>query len=328
MVRITGRYLLRRVVISAATIYALATLLFALMHAMPGSPIDSLIGPGMSAEQIQNIEQRFGLNQPLWVQYVEFITSVVLFDFGYSVQTLSPVRERLMARLVPTLVLFAPAFMMQYSMGTVIGTYLGWNRGSKVDLAGFTTGLFMYSIPFFWLAWILIGVFSYELGWFPSDSMVPPYTTSFAWFEAVVQLLLHMTIPVLSLALVGWAGPMLIMRTTMQDVVDADFVDFARAQGYDEPTVMTRFGARNALIPVVTQGIIGIAFMIDGSVIVETVFSWPGIGQLLVNAIFAKDLPTALAAFYTLGVLIIVLRLITDVIYTMIDPRIEFGGEA
>jgi peptide/nickel transport system permease protein len=91
---------------------------------------------------------------------------------------------------------------------------------------------------------------------------------------------------------------------------------------------MTRFGARNALIPVVTQGIIGIAFMIDGSVIVETVFSWPGIGQLLVNAIFAKDLPTALAAFYTLGVLIVVLRLVTDVVYTMLDPRIEFGGEA
>jgi peptide/nickel transport system permease protein len=328
MVRITGRYLLRRVAISVATIYALATLLFVLMHAMPGSPIDSLIGPGMSAEQIQNIEQRFGLNQPIWLQYVEFVTSVTLFDFGYSVQTLSPVRERLIQRLIPTLVLFAPAFMLQYSMGTVIGTFLGWKRGTKTDLAGFTTGLFMYSIPFFWLAWILIGVFSYELGWFPSGSMVPPYTTSFGWFQAVIELLIHMTIPVLSLALVGWAGPMLIMRTTMQDVVDADFVDFARAQGYDEPTVMTRFGARNALIPVVTQGIIGIAFMIDGSVIVETVFSWPGIGQLLVNAIFAKDLPTALAAFYTLGVIIIVLRLVTDVVYTFIDPRIEFGGEA
>ena len=328
MVQITGRYLLRRLAISVFTVYVLASLLFVLMHAMPGSPIDSLVGPGMTTEQIQNIEERFGLNQPLWRQYVEFMTSVTVFDFGYSVQTLEPVRERLVDRFVPTLVLFAPAFMLQYSMGTIIGTYLGWNRGSKTDLAGFTTGLFMYSIPFFWLAWILVGVFSYDLGWLPSGSMVPPYTTSFAWFEAVIQLLLHMILPVLSLALVGWAGPMLIMRTTMQDVVDADFVDFARAQGYDEPTVMTRFGARNALIPVVTQGIIGIAFMIDGSVIVETVFSWPGVGELLVDAIFAKDLPTALAAFYTLGVLIVALRLVTDVVYTLLDPRIEFGGEA
>lgn len=328
MAQITGRYLLRRVAISVFTIYVLATLLFALMHAMPGSPIDALVGPGMTTEQIQNIEERFGLNQPLWLQYIEFISSVTLFDFGYSVQTLEPVRDRLLDRLVPTIVLFAPAFMLQYSMGTVIGTYLGWNRGSKVDLTGFSTGLIMYSIPFFWLAWILVGVFSYELSWFPSGSMVPPYTTSFGWFEAVFNLLLHMTVPVLSLALVGWAGPMLIMRTTMQDVVDADYIDFARAQGYDEPTVMTRFGARNALIPVVTQAIIGIAFLIDGSVIVETVFSWPGIGELLVDAIFAKDLPTALAAFYTLGVIIVILRLITDVVYTLIDPRIEFGGEA
>ena len=328
MVRITGRYLLRRVAISVVTVYILASLLFVLMHAMPGSPIDALVGPGMTTEQIENIEQRFGLNQPIWLQYVEFITSVTVFDFGYSVQTLEPVRERLLDRFVPTIVLFAPAFMLQYSMGTIIGTILGWKRGTKTDLAGFTTGLFMYSIPFFWLGWILVGVFSYEMGLFPSGSMMPAFTSSFGWADAVINLVWHMTLPVLSLALVGWAGPMLIMRTTMQDVVDADYVDFARAQGYDEPTVMTRFGARNALIPVVTQGIIGIAFMIDGSVIVETVFSWPGIGQLLVDAIFAKDLPTALAAFYTLGVLIVVLRLVTDVVYTMIDPRIEFGGEA
>lgn len=328
MARITGRYLLNRLLVSVVTVYVLATLLFVLLHAMPGSPIDSLIGPSMSTEQIENIEARFGLDQPLWVQYVQFITSVTVFDFGFSVQTLEPVRQRLIDRLIPTLVLFAPAFMIQYSLGSVIGTYLGWNRGSKLDFTGFTAGLFTYSIPFFWLAWILLGVFSYELGWFPSGSMVPPYTTSFDWLTAVVELLLHMTIPVLSLALVGWAGPMLVMRTTMQDVVDADYVDFARAQGYDEPTVMTRFGARNALIPVVTQAIIGIAFMIDGSVIVETVFSWPGIGQLLVNAIFSKDLPTALAAFYTLGVMIVVLRFFTDVVYTLLDPRIEFGGEA
>lgn len=326
MVRITGRYLFRRIAISVVTIYVLATLLFVLMHAMPGSPIDALIGPGMSTEQIENIEDRFGLNKPLWVQYIQFITSVAVFDFGFSIQTLEPVRQRIISRLVPTLILFAPAFMLQYSLGSIIGTYLGWKRGSKVDLAGFTAGLFMYSIPFFWLGWILLGIFSHELGWFPSGSMLPPYQSAFGWATAIPELLLHMTIPVLSLALIGWAGPMLIMRTTMQDVVDADYIDFARAQGYPEPTVMTRFGARNALIPVVTQGIIGIAFMIDGSVIVETVFSWPGLGQLLVNAIFSKDLPTALAAFYTLGVLIVILRLITDVVYTLIDPRIEFGG--
>lgn len=326
MARITGRYLIRRIGISLLTIYVLATLLFVLMYAMPGSPLDAMIGPGMSADQIEALEDQFGLNEPLWKQYIQFMTSVVFFDFGTSVQSLEPVSERILRRLVPTLVLFAPAFILQYSMGSIIGTYLGWRRGTKVDLTGFTTGLLMYSIPFFWLGWILLGIFSYDLGWFPSGSMLPAFQSSFSWSAAVPELLMHMTIPVLSLALIGWAGPMLVMRTTMQDVVDADYIDFARAQGYPEPTVMTRFGARNALIPVVTQAIIGIAFMIDGSVIVETVFSWPGLGKLLVDSIFNRDFPTALASFYTLGVVIVALRLLTDVVYTMIDPRIEFGG--
>lgn len=326
MARLTGRYVLRRLLISCVTIYALATLLFGLLHAMPGSPIDSLVGPSMTSEQIQRLEGQFGLNEPLWQQYVDFIRNYLVFDFGTSVTTLEPVNERILERLFPTLILFVPAFILQYSIGTILGTYFGWKRGSKVELGGFVAGLTLYSIPFFWLGWILIGVFAYQLNVLPSGQMLPPYVNEFTWFEAVTKLVLHLTLPVLSLALIGWAGPMLIMRTTMQDVVDADYIDFARAQGYPESTVMTKFGARNALIPVVTQAIIGIAFMIDGSVIVETVFSWPGIGELLVDAVFEKDLPTALAAFYTLGVLIVVLRFVTDIVYTYIDPRIEFGG--
>jgi len=326
MARITGRYLLRRIGISAVTIYAIATLLFALLHAMPGSPVDQLVGPSMTTEQIQNLEARFGLNAPLWEQYVNFMTNYLVGDFGYSVTTLEPVSSRILDRLVPTLILFVPAFVLQYSLGTILGTYFGWNRGGKLDLGGFMAGLTLYSIPFFWLGWILIWVFSNQLGVLPGGHMLPPFVTEYGWVDGVVNLVLHLTLPMLALALIGWAGPMLVMRTTMQDVVDADYVDFARAQGYPESAVMTRFGARNALIPVVTQAIIGIAFMIDGSVIVETVFSWPGIGKLLVDAVLAKDLPTALAAFFVLGVLIVALRLLTDIVYTMIDPRIEFGG--
>ncbi|GAA0657528.1 ABC transporter permease [Salarchaeum japonicum] len=326
MARITGRYILRRLGISAVTLYAIATLLFVLLHAMPGSPVDQLVGPSMTAEQIQNLEQRFGLNAPLWEQYVQFITNYLVFDFGYSVTSLEPVSERILDRLFPTLILFVPAFVLQYSLGTILGTYFGWKRGSKTDLGGFMAGLTLYSIPFFWLGWILLWVFSYQLNLLPSGHMLPPFASQFGWVDAVVNLVLHLTLPVLALALIGWAGPMLVMRTTMQDVVNADYIDFARAQGYPESTVMTRFGARNALIPVVTQAIIGIAFMIDGSVIVETVFSWPGLGKLLVDSVLAKDLPTALAAFYVLGVLIVVLRFLTDIVYTMIDPRIEFGG--
>lgn len=325
MARISGRYIAQRFVVSVLTIYILATLLFVLIHAMPGEIVDTLISPGMTTEQVTTLREQFGLTKPLPEQYIEFITSYLVFNFGYSLSTFEPVSQRIFDRLVPTLILFAPAFILQYAIGTVIGTYLGWHRGSKLDLLGFTSGLFIYSIPFFWLGWILLGILSFHLGWFPSGQMLPPFRTEFTWIEGIGNLIWHMTVPVLSLVLIGWAGPMLVMRTTLQDVVDADYVDFARMQGFPEPEVMTKFGARNALIPVMTQAIIGIAFMIDGSVIVETVFSWPGLGKLLVEAIFNRDLPTALAAFYMLGVLIVVLRFMTDIVYTYLDPRIEFG---
>lgn len=328
MARISSRYVARRLIISLFTIYVLATLLFVLLQAMPGDIVNTLIGPGMTEQQIQDLEERFGLNEPLWQQYVDFITSYLIFDFGYSLSELEPVSGLIWRRLVPTLILFVPAFILQYAVGTIAGTYFGWNRGSKFDLAGFTGGLFMYSIPFFWLGWLLLGAFSFHFGWFPSGQMTPAFASTLPWYEAVFQLLLHMAIPVTSLALIGWAGPMLVMRTSMQDVVNADYIDFARAQGYPESTVMTKFGGRNALIPVATQAIIGIAFLIDGSVIVETVFSWPGIGKLLVDSILNRDLPTALAAFYMLGVLIITLRFVTDIVYTFLDPRINFGGDA
>lgn len=326
MARISGKYIAWRFLVSVFTIYVLATLLFVLLHAMPGSAIDSMISPGMSDQQIENLRERFGLDQPLYLQYWEFIVSYLTFDFGTSTTTFEPVSERVIERIIPTLVLFVPAFVLQYAFGTIAGMYLGWKRGTRTDLFGFTGGLFMYSIPFFWLGWILLGIFSFRLGWFPGGNMLPQFQSDFTALEGTLSLLWHLTIPVLSLAIIGWAGPMIIMRTTMQDVVNAEYVDFARAQGYSESAVMTKYGARNALIPVTTQAIIGIAFIIDGSVIVETVFSWPGLGDLLVDAIFSRDMPTALAAFFMLGVLIVVLRFITDIVYTFLDPRIEFGG--
>ena len=326
MARISARYILQRFVMSIVSIYVLATLLFVLLHAMPGDIVNTMIQPGMTTEQIQNLKERFGLEAPLWKQYIDFMVSYLTLEFGVSFETFRPVSEMVFARLTPTLILFFPAFVLQYAIGIVTGTYFGWNRGSDVDLGGFIGGLSLYSTPFFWFAWILLGVLSYQLGLFPSGNMLTPFVTSYTWFDGIVTLLWHMVIPVLSLALIGWAGPMLIMRTSMQDVLNSDYIKFAKAQGYSENDVMMKYGARNALIPVVTQAIIGIAFMIDGSVIVETVFSWPGLGKLLVDAIFARDLPTALAAFFMLGVLIITLRFITDVVYTFIDPRIEFGG--
>ncbi|MEF8825827.1 MAG: ABC transporter permease [Halapricum sp.] len=155
--------------------------------------------------------------------------------------------------------------------------------------------------------------------------MTTAFKSQFTMVELVGDILYHLFIPAMSLVVVGWAGAMLVTRTSMQEVLDKQYIYTARAKGLSPTTVKYKHAARNALIPVATQAIVGIAFVIDGSVIVETVFSWPGIGLMLVDAIANRDFPVALASFFMLGVLIVGMRLVTDIVYTYLDPRIKFG---
>lgn len=326
--RISFKYLGKRLAVSVLVIWALLTLLFLLLKAMPGDFASLLINPNMEQSDIENLRQQYGLNQPLWKQYLKWVTSYAVGDFGYSLQNAEPVSAMVLRRLPRTLVLFVTAFLLQYTIGVLVGIDFGWNRGSTTEKAGFTSGLTLYSVPFFWMAWMLLLVLSYDgvgISWFPYAHMTKPFESQFGTFELIGSVLRHLFIPAASLVVVGWAGAMLVTRTSMQEVLDKQYIFTARAKGLSPTTVKYKHAARNALIPVATQAIVGIAFVIDGSVIVETVFSWPGIGQMLVQAISNRDFPVALASFFMLGVLIVVMRLITDVAYTYLDPRIKFG---
>jgi peptide/nickel transport system permease protein len=183
-------------------------------------------------------------------------------------------------------------------------------------------------MPVFWIAWLFIWLFNFELGWLPSTYMFTQFP-EFEWtaWTAIRDVLHHIALPMISLTFVGWVGAMLIMRPQMNNVVDEGYVFLARAKGLSERTVMIKHAARNALIPVATGAIIGLAFLIDGSVIIEEVFTWPGMGALIVNAVLNRDFPVAQAAFFMLAVLIVVARLVTDVVYTYLDPRIKFGEQ-
>lgn len=326
--RISFKYLAKRMAVSVLVIWALLTLLFLLLKAMPGDFASLLISPGMEQSDIQNVREQWGLNDPLWKQYLKWVASYAVGDFGYSLQNSEPVVNMVIRRLPRTLVLFLTAFLMQYTIGVLVGIDFGWNRGGKVDKSGFTTGLTLYSVPFFWMAWMLLLVLSYPgvgVSWFPDAHMTTAFKSQFTTVGLVLDILHHLFIPAASLVVVGWAGAMLVTRTSMQEVLDKQYIYTARAKGLAPTTVKYKHAARNALIPVATQAIVGIAFVIDGSVIVETVFSWPGIGLMLVDAISNRDFPVALASFFMLGVLIVVMRLVTDIVYTFLDPRIKFG---
>ena len=326
--RISGRYLAKRILVSIVVLWALLTLLFLLLKAMPGDIASRLLNPNLDAADIRNLRAQYGLNEPLWVQYLKWVSSYMMLDFGYSLTGQEPVTDIIFRRLPRTLVLFGTAYLINLTVGTLTGIEFGWKRGSNEDKFGFSGGLLLYSIPFFWLAWMLLLLLSYQgfgLSLFPQAHMTPAFQSAFSARELVTGVLWHLFVPAASLAVVGWGGTMLVMRTSMQEVLGEEYITTARAKGLSPTAVKYKHAARNALIPVATQAIVGIAFLIDGSVIVETVFSWPGIGALLVQAILNRNFPVALASFFILGVVIVTLRLFTDIAYTYLDPRIKFG---
>lgn len=326
--RLSFKYVAKRLVVSVFIIWALLTLLFLLLKAMPGDIASILLNPQLDEESIKALEKRYGLNDPLWKQYLKWVSNYATGNFGYSLNSSDTVATVILTRLPRTLVLFGTAFLLQYTVGVIAGIQFGWNRGSNTDKTGFIGGLTLYSIPFFWIGWMLLLVFSsksFGVSVLPRAHMTTAGVADYTAVGLVTDVLWHMALPAVSLLVVGWAGAMLVMRTTMQEVVDAPYIETARAKGLPPAVVKYKHGARNALIPVATQAIVGIAFIIDGSVIVETVFSWPGIGALLVKAILGRNFPVALAAFFFLGVLVVTMRFVTDIAYTYLDPRIKFG---
>lgn len=339
MTRISLRYLAYRLIVSYFVILGIMTLAFLLLRLMPGSFADAMISPEMPKEARDRIREQYNLDEPLWRQYLSFMINYQTGEFGWSPSKNTEVWSLIKRRLPRTMVLFGAAFIFGYIIGPLVGMYLGWWRGTKRDKSIFAGGLVAYSMPAFWIAWLLIWLLNYQLGWFESSYMMTqypsehPFLTPFKesqwnWWRASLDVLHRITLPLLSIVSVGWVGAMLVMRTQMNTVIDSDYVYLAKAKGLSERTVMIKHAARNALIPVATQAIVGVAFIIDGAVIIEVVFSYPGMGELILTSVLRRDYPTAQAVFFVLGVLIVVMRLLTDIAYTYLDPRISFeGGE-
>ncbi|UIO98452.1 ABC transporter permease [Halobaculum sp. CBA1158] len=326
MTRISGKYLAKRIVVSYLTLLVIMSLLFVLLRSMPGSFITSMISTGMTSEQIERIREQWGLNEPLWRQYIDFMINYQTGNFGRSPTYNAPVADLMVRRMPRTLVLFGSTFVIGFIIGPLVGMYLGWWRGSRKDKSIFTTSLLMYSMPSFWISWLFIWVFNYELDLLPSAYMFTQFP-EFEWtaFTVMRDVLYHIALPIISLTFIGWVGSMLIMRPTMNQVTDEGYVFLAQAKGLSERAVMIKHAARNALIPVATGAVVSLAFLIDGSVIIENVFNWPGMGQIIVSSVLNRDFPVAQATFFLLAVLVVIMRLLTDVIYTFLDPRIKFG---
>ncbi|MGF1476114.1 MAG: ABC transporter permease [Geminicoccaceae bacterium] len=306
-------------------LWAVATILFLMFRLMPGNPLAAYIDPTFTQEQQQALMAKFGLDRPLWEQYFVYLWNLLQGELGDSFFYRQPVGERVLALLPNTLVLTFTSLIIAYAFGIIAGSWLAWKRGSMAERASIPVVLTTRAMPEFWLGMVLLAIFSFSLGWFPAGGTRSPG----AEYESLFQLytsadfLSHLALPALTLAIYSQGLPLLLMRSNMLEVMNEDFVTMARIKGLSEWSVVVRHAARNALLPIMTSFAIAVGYQIQGNVVVETVFSWPGLGRELVNAVSASDYPLAQGAFLMIAVVVVLMNLLADLLYGLLDPRIS-----
>ncbi len=379
-------YLLRRIGQILVTLFLFITLTFFLIQAQPGSYASFFFfNPDFPPEVRQQMEENFGLDKPLWQQYLIHLKNYATGDFGLSFGHYpQSVVEVIAERLPRTAMLFLTATVISFYCGFFLGRAIAWRRGGFLEYAATISGTLLFTVFTPWFGLMMIWIFAFQLDWFPLGKFLDPLVWRQApvaanqvftfmlvtaaalsgfllltwilgrvWFRRHIQLLWpamattavvavlvfwwssgvgylaldilrHMVLPILTLTLISFAGTMLLTRNSMLETLREDYIMVARAKGLPEKVVRDRHASRNALLPVVTSLVFSLAFAIDGSVIIEGIFSWPGMGRTLLDAVLTEDLPLAIGAFVFVGVFALLAHLAADILYVYLDPRIRY----
>jgi peptide/nickel transport system permease protein len=321
-----SRFVARRLVQAAVTILFIVILNFLLFRAMPGSPDRMLArNPNVSPEAIQQIRERWGIDKPLIPdQLVAYIVATGTGDFGNAFASQGrPVTEVIGSRLGPTLLLFGLGELIAIVVGLGLGAYAGWKRGGATDLVGNGISLVLYSMPYFLLGMILLLIFATTLHWFPSFGMTTPGATYDSPLEYLADLLSHLVLPVATVAL-GLIGQYsILMRSSVIETLNDEYITTARAKGLVEGKVLRAHAIPNAMLPAVSLIAINLGYVVAGAITVEVVFNWPGLGTLTVEALAARDYPVLQGIFLVLSVSVVLANLGADMIYGRLDPRVR-----
>ena len=319
-------FFVRRTVQLVLTLWAVATVLFLLFRLMPGDPTSYIVSPQMTPEVRQQIIANYGLNDPMWVQYLRYIENLATLDLGRSFKTNEQVAGILATYLPNTLILMLTAFVIAYTVGVTMGVLTGWYRGSDFEKGAVVTALVGRSVPSFWVGILVLWVFGATLGFIPMSGMTAIGTEPSGFWDMVfsVDFLRHLVAPVAVLAFYYMGYPLLIMRNSMLETLSEDFIDICRAKGLTERAIMFKHAARNAMLPVLTAAAIAVGYAIGGSVLIETVFGWPGIGREMIRAVLRRDYPVAQGTFLVLALSVIVMNFVADLLYGVLDPRVTY----
>lgn len=262
----------------------------------------------------------------LFEQFFIYMKTMLVFDFGNSFEDNRPVWDHILERLPPTLLLFGTASILSYTIGIFIGVAVAWRRGTNWEVGAIVVTLFFWSMPIFWSGMILQWVFFTQLDWFPIGGMGGfdvNTGTPLLGYAYVKDVLWHMALPLIALTLLHLARIVLLMRSSMLEVLGEDFITTARAKGLKQSTIVYKHAARNAMLPVVTAMALSVAGVIDGGVLTETIFSWPGMGKLLVQSTLQHNYPMVQGIFFVLAIITILLNMFVDILYAYLDPRVQ-----
>jgi peptide/nickel transport system permease protein len=316
------RYIAKRLLAAVPIVLVVVLLNFALVRLAPGDPTSYLIGDsGVSPEALQAIRVELGLDRPLIDQLGIYLGNLAHGDLGSSFVSRQPVSVLIWSRLPATLLLVGTELGVAIGLGLLLGAISASRRGGRLDALVTSLSVLGYAIPVFWIGQLLILLFAVNLHWLPAQGIASVRGTA----APILDVASHLVLPVLTLAVFHAGLFARVTRASMVDVMDQDYVRLARAKGLSETTVMRDHVFRNALIPIIT--VIGLNFrnLIAGAVLTETLFAWPGVGRLTYDAIIARDYPVALGVLLIVGIAVTLGNLVTDLAYTIADPRVRLG---
>ena len=312
------RYVAQRFASALFVLVGVSFVVFLALHLAPGDPAQILLGPMATPAELTKLRGQLGLHEPMLVQYGRWASRAVQGDFGRSIMLRRPVLPELWRRFQATLVLAAGALLLAFPLGVLLGVLSATRPGSRIDRLSQIVAMIGISMPAFWVGLLLIIGFSVRLGWLPSTGMYAPTGDGGAR-----DLLTHLVLPAVTLSLVPLAIVSRLTRSNMLDVIAQDYVRTARAKGASEPRVIGWHAFRNTLVALVTVLGLEVGYLLAGAVYVETVFSWPGIGFMMVNAILTRDFPLVQGGVLLVAASYVLINLATDLLYACVDPRVR-----
>jgi peptide/nickel transport system permease protein len=330
------RFVIRRLLQLIPILFGLSILLFAWLRLLPGGPASALLGERATPERVAAINRAYGLDQPLWVQYGRYLQRLVRLDFGNSIQDGRPVTQVLLDQFPGTVELAIAALSFAVVVGIPLGYFAARRQGSALDGVSVIGSLIGITIPVFFLAFLLQYVFAVKLGWLPPSGRQDPrieatHITNFFVLDGVLtrewdaswDAIRHLILPAIALGTIPLAIIVRITRASVLDVVNEDYVRTAEAKGLTTAVVRRRHVLRNSMLPVVTTIGLQLGLLLSGAILTERVFSFPGIGQEIADSIFNKDYPLLQGAILFIAVLYVLINLVVDILYGVLDPRVR-----